>query len=192
MAALRKRNDIPALALQFLILTTARRNEALHAKWPDVNLEERLWLCPIEDMKGKRVHIVPLSDSAIEILEYIRKSGLNEDGNPFIFVGMKKGKSISEKTMARVLATFGYEATPHGFRSTMRDWAGDETEHSREVAELSLAHKIGDATEQAYRRGTAIKKRSALMQDWADYLAGKHETDEEHGNLVPFRARKAK
>jgi integrase len=62
-------------------------------------------------------------------------------------------------------------ATTHGFRSTFRDWAGDCTSFSREIAEMALAHAVGDETEVAYRRSTALAKRRALMNEWADYCA---------------------
>ena len=60
-------------------------------------------------------------------------------------------------------------ATPHGFRSTFRDWAGDKTNFSREVAEAALAHIVGDRSEQAYRRETAFAKRRDLMEAWGQY-----------------------
>ena len=62
--------------------------------------------------------------------------------------------------------------TVHGMRSAFRDWAGEETDHPREVAEAALAHTVGDAAEQAYRRGDALAKRRRLMDEWTDYLAG--------------------
>ena len=61
--------------------------------------------------------------------------------------------------------------TAHGFRSTFRDWAGDETHFAREVAEAALAHKVGDAVERAYRRGSALEKRRQLMQAWSHYCS---------------------
>ena len=60
--------------------------------------------------------------------------------------------------------------TVHGFRSSFRDWAAEETDHPREVAETALAHVYGDATERAYRRGDALTKRLVLMTDWDAYL----------------------
>ena len=59
--------------------------------------------------------------------------------------------------------------TPHGFRSAFRDWAGDATSFPRDVAEQALAHRVGDATERAYRRADALDKRRKLMTAWADY-----------------------
>jgi integrase len=62
--------------------------------------------------------------------------------------------------------------TTHGFRSTFRDWCGDEADAPEELAEHALAHKIGDATQRAYRRRKALKKRAVLMENWAAYCAG--------------------
>ena len=61
------------------------------------------------------------------------------------------------------------DATMHGFRSSFRDWVGNETNFPREVAEAALAHVVGDAAEQAYRRGDALEKRRQLMGAWAKY-----------------------
>ena len=61
------------------------------------------------------------------------------------------------------------EITVHGFRSTFRDWAGEETEFAREVVEAALSHVVGDTTERAYRRGDALEKRRKLMEAWAAF-----------------------
>ena len=60
--------------------------------------------------------------------------------------------------------------TVHGFRSSFRDWCGEETDHPRELAEAALAHTVGDTVERAYRRGDALQKRQDLMNAWADYV----------------------
>lgn len=70
-------------------------------------------------------------------------------------------------------------ATPHGFRSAFRDWVGDETTFPREIAEGCLAHNVGNAVEQAYRRGDALAKRRALLEAWVSYLK-----DVSKGNVV--------
>ena len=77
---------------------------------------------------------------------------------------------MSDQTMDALLARMGVDATPHGFRSTFRDWAGDCTDHPREIAEASLAHVLGSDTERAYRRRDAFAKRRSLMTDWADFI----------------------
>jgi integrase len=98
---------------------------------------------------------------------------------------MKPGKPTSTGTMERALDRMGVAVTVHGFRSTFRDWAGDRTTFPRELAELALAHAVGDETEQAYRRSDALEKRRPLMKAWADYCAG------ERGKVVPLRQKGA-
>jgi integrase len=75
------------------------------------------------------------------------------------------------------------DLTAHGFRSTFRDWAGNETDFPRELAEQALAHAIGDKAEQAYRRSDALERRRRLMTAWADYCS-KAAT----GKVLPLRA----
>ena len=64
------------------------------------------------------------------------------------------------------------DVTTHGFRSSFRDWAGEETSFAREVAEAALAHTVGDATERAYRRADALEKRRKLMEAWGKFVTG--------------------
>src|SRR5262249_17050156 len=93
------------------------------------------------------------------------------------------GKPLSPMTLEMVLRrTKAGGATPHGFRSSFRDWAGNETQFPRELAETALAHVIGDLSEQAYRRSDALERRRALMEAWADFC-----TAETGGNVVPLR-----
>ena len=71
--------------------------------------------------------------------------------------------------MTMVLRRMGVDVTVHGFRSAFRDWAGDRTNHAREVIEAALAHRVGNQTELAYRRSDALEKRRQLMEAWAQY-----------------------
>jgi integrase len=73
-------------------------------------------------------------------------------------------------TLSAVLRRMSVLAVPHGFRSTFRDWCAEQTDHPREVAEMALAHAIGNKVEAAYRRGDLFDKRKQLMQDWGDYV----------------------
>ncbi len=182
MAALRAQGGGASAALQFIILTAARQQEALGATWAEIDLEAKLWTVPANRMKGGREHIVPLSDAAVAILASLYR----EDGNPYVFVGAKAGANLSNHLPRKLLKQIGgADVTMHGFRSSFRDWCGDHTEFPREVAEAALAHAVGDATEQAYRRGTALEKRRALMQAWAAYCSS---TPDETGRVVPFKA----
>jgi integrase len=134
-------------------------------------------------MKAAREHRVPLSGRALAILEKLFEAKTGE----FIFAGQRAGKPLSSKAMEMMLRRLKMEGvTVHGFRSTFRDWAGNETHFPREVAEAALAHVIGDKAEQAYRRGDALEKRRALMEAWAGYCEPKPSS-----NVVPLSKRGA-
>jgi integrase len=179
--------DVAAFALDFLILTGARTAEVLGARWGEINLEQRVWDIPGPRMKSGRRHLVPLADDALAILGAMPRVA----GNPFIFPGRGpnrgQGKTASGRrhsrpkegfapltaeTFRRLLRRMGRSSVvPHGFRSSLRDFAGNETKVAREVAEAALAHVVGDRTEQAYRREDALERRRELMDLWAGYLS---------------------
>jgi integrase len=153
-------------ALEFLILTAGRTDEVLSARWSEINLDEALWVIPPERMKEAAEHRVPLVDRAIEILRALPREG------DLVFIGSKPGRPMGKMTFLKIIKAMGYDdITTHGFRSCFRDFAGDMTSFPREVAEAALAHKIGDASEQAYRRGDALAKRRRLMEAWGAYCA---------------------
>lgn len=163
---IRKVHTIPALALEFTVLTAARTNETLGAKWSEVDLEKRIWTIPAERMKAKHEHRVPLPTAVINILQQA-KPYQNSD---YVFPGSRNGKSLSNMSMAMLLRRIHREkCTVHGFRSSFRDWCGDQTNFPREIAEAALAHKVGNKVEQAYRRRNALDKRRELMCDWSEY-----------------------
>ncbi len=170
---LRLHEALAARALEFLILTAARSGEVLNARWHEINLDDDVWTVPAERMKGvagsRREHRVPLTDSALAILQPLHDTRIND----WIFPGQTPNRPLSGMAMEMLLRRMKVsDATPHGFRSSFRDWAGDETSFPREVAEMCLAHKIGDDTEIAYRRSDALKKRRALLEAWANYCSG--------------------
>jgi integrase len=104
--------------------------------------------------------------------------------SPLIFPGQSKYTPASGNAFARLLKRMGRDGvTTHGMRSAFRDWAGDETDFPREVAEAALAHAVGDATEHAYRRGSALEKRRALMAMWGAFVSGAEPVD----NIAPFK-----
>ena len=153
-----------AAALEFTILTAARRGESLNAHWDEIDLEKKLWTVPAGRMKAGREHTVPLSDRAVEILEALPRSGK--------FVFAKEGKRLAITSLQKLLGRMDAGYTLHGFRSSFRDWAGELTNFDRETIEHALAHKLPDRVEAAYRRGTAIEKRRRVMQAWSDYCGG--------------------
>lgn len=173
MAALAERDGTGALALQFLILTAARSGEVRGATWSEFDLEAGLWIIPAVRMKAKREHRVPLAPRALALLRKLGKGKANE----LVFPGKKEGNPMSDMTLAKVLTRMGLDVTPHGFRSTFRDWVYEETDTAREVAEAALAHAVGDATEKAYRRGDALEKRRKLMQEWESFCFSSGKTN---------------
>jgi integrase len=165
MADLRTREGIAGLALEFLVLTAARSGEVKGARWSEIDFERKVWNVPAERMKAGRPHSIPLSGRCIEILH-----AAAEAKNPdYIFPGQRPGQPLSSMAFDMLLRRMGREVTTHGFRSTFRDWAGNETGFPRELAEHALAHIIGDKAEQAYRRSTALERRRELMEAWARY-----------------------
>ncbi len=197
MVKLKSQTSVSAMALEFMILTAARTGEIVGARWDEINFETAVWTVPAERMKPGKPHRVPLSAPAIDVLRKLEKVRTNDfvfpgqtEGTPISNaammavlrrIAMAEAKARGEETHIRVAASgrkstklkrlyFKPDVTVHGFRSTFRDWAGEETDFPREVCEAALSHAIGDETEEAYRRGDALKKRRQLMDAWAKYL----------------------
>jgi integrase len=161
---LRKRDDISARALEFLVLTAARTGEVLGATWDEVDLPQALWTVPAARIKAGREHRVPMVPRCVEILESQPRGGL-------LFPG-RRGEPLWVNGFNHLMKQMGYTgATAHGFRSSFRDWCGEATNYPREIAEAALAHQVGSAVEQAYRRGDALAKRRQLMNAWSDYCS---------------------
>jgi len=164
---LRQLETVASLALQFTILTAARSGEVYGARWDEIDLTNKIWILPPNRMKSGRQHRVPLSDAALTVIKKCVKIRIND----WVFPGQRKDKPLSHVSMANVLSRLSVEnATPHGFRSAFRDFAGNETHFPREVCETALAHSIGDSAEQAYRREDALDKRRQLMSLWAAHI----------------------
>ena len=117
----------------------------------------------------------------MEILEEAR--ALRDGGSSLVFPSVRRGKPLATTALSELLRELGIAAVPHGFRSSFRDWAAEETDHPREVAEAALAHKVRNQIEAAYRRTDLFERRRRLMDDWATYLAGETRDPE----AVPSR-----
>jgi len=166
MAALRVADGMGARALHFAILTAARTGEVLGAKWAEFDLDARLWIVPGERMKAGKEHRVPLSEPAILFLHDLRAVRRGE----YVFAGSKSDRPLSNMSLLMCLRRLGRnDLTVHGFRSTFRDWVAEQTSFPGEVAEMALAHTIGDKVEAAYRRGDLFEKRRQLAAEWATY-----------------------
>lgn len=166
MTELRQQGGIAARALEFTILTVARTGETIEARWDEVDLAKRIWTIPPERMKAGKEHVIPLSRPAIGILQEMQRVQNGE----FVFPGGKPENHLSNMAMSSVLKRMKRVAiTVHGFRSTFRDWAGEQTQFPREVIEHALAHQLKDKAEAAYSRSTLPEKRRILMEDWAEF-----------------------
>jgi integrase len=169
MAKLRASKGTAARAVEFLALTGVRTSEARLAVWGEFDLDAAVWTIPAARMKSRVEHRVPLSPRVVAIVRERREATagthlFGDDGPPVSGTAMVKAlKRAAPKDM---------HVTLHGLRSCLRDWAAEETNHAREIAEAALAHAVGDAVERAYRRGDALEKRRALMGDWAQFCAG--------------------
>jgi integrase len=167
LAALREQQGSSARALEFTILTVARTNETIGARWSEVDFSGKVWTVPPERMKAGREHRVPLSAAAVEILRRVENAREGEQ----VFPGDRR-RALSNMAMLMLLRRMGRgDLTVHGFRSTFRTWAAECTTFPREVIEAALAHLVGDATERAYQRGDLFEKRGRLIDAWDKYCA---------------------
>ena len=162
------------LAFEFLVLTAARWNEVRGAVWEEIDPRGGVWTVPATRMKAKREHRVPLCRRATGILDEARMLG---NGTPVVFTG-GDGQQVPEKHLRQLLSKLGIAAVPHGFRSSFRDWAAEETDHPREVVEAALAHVVKNKVEAAYRRSDLFERRRRVMEDWATYLASERRDSE--------------
>ena len=161
--------EVAKLAFEFLVLTVARWSEVRWAEWSEIDQGAGVWTVPARRMKANRQHRVPLCGRALEILEAARTLG--EGAGPLVFT-RRGGKPLNDKELRWLLREQGIAAVPHGFRSSFRDWAAEETDHPREVIEAALAHVVRNRVEAAYARSDLFERRRVLMNDWARYLVG--------------------
>lgn len=165
MASLRTRPGTAARALEFLVLTAARSGEVRGARWSEI--EGDVWSVPADRMKAGKEHRVPLSKAAQKLLAALPRSA-----NSDLVFPSADDRPLSDMALTAVLRRMEVDAVPHGFRSTFRDWASERTNYPRDVAEMALAHTIGDKVEAAYRRGDLFAKRTKMMTDWAAFVGG--------------------
>lgn len=165
---LKDRNAMAAKALMFTCLTGSRTGEVLGMKWVEIDFKACLWTCPAERMKTGEIHRVPLTDEMLAIIEPLQAMA-----SEYVFEGQKRHMPLSNMSMLMLLRRMKIEdVTVHGFRSTFRDWASEVANAPREVAELSLAHKVGSNVERAYSRSDLLERRRALMERWSAFVSG--------------------
>jgi len=159
MTKLRLREGLSARVLELQILTATRPGETAGAQWDEVDLAAAIWIIPAERMKADKEHRVPLSATALSILQSLPHV------SPSIFPGVN-GRPITTAAAMKLLKELQPDITAHGFRSTFRDWAAETTKHPREVIEAAMAHRLKDKSEAAYQRGDLLIRRAKLMNDW--------------------------
>jgi integrase len=179
MEKLRRASGLGVPALEFVILTGTRTSETLNARWAEINLNERLWVVPSERMKGGKEHLVPLSEAALAVLNSLPRG----DPGDFVFPSAKDGTALSNMTLAGTLKRMGTDVTTHGFRASLRQWAGSRN-FPREICEETLAHAVGNAVERAYKREAYVEQRRALLDAWAAFLGDQGDTG---GKVVELR-----
>jgi integrase len=187
MAALATDQNVAAQCLRFIILTSARLGEALKATHSEINLEAAEWVILAARMKGRREHRVPLSPQAVELL----RSLYREAGNPYLFISSRTpGTHVVESTVTIALRDAGRSETIHGFRASFKTWAEERTNFPGIIVELSLAHRVGNAVENAYRRSDLATKRRKLMEAWGKYCCTPPAAGT--GAVVPMRRKGAR
>ena len=165
-AALQGLTGMSHRALEFLLLTVLRSGEVCGARWSEIDLEKGIWVIPAKRMKAAKEHRVPLTQSMKAVLQNQPRL----DGCDFVFPS-PRGKQLSDMALTQVMRRMGLTATPHGLRSTFRDWAAEKTNYPRELAEKAMAHKVKNAVEAAHQRGDMFEKRRVMMDSWAKFLA---------------------
>jgi len=187
MVELRQQGGNAARALELAVLTAGRTAEVIGATWAEIDLAAGVWTVPAERMKASREHRVPLSGPAHRLLGRMASERVSDAPGAHVFPGAREGAALSNMALIMVLRRMGRtDITPHGFRSSFRDWVREATAYPAEVAEAALAHTIADKTVAAYARGDLIEKRRRLMDEWADFCGRPAPTT--GGEVVPLRA----
>ncbi|MDP6787145.1 MAG: integrase arm-type DNA-binding domain-containing protein [Rhodospirillales bacterium] len=181
IADLRRQDGVAARGLEFQILTAARTGEILGMTWAEYDAATAVWTVPADRTKTGKPHRVPLSPVAVNVLDAMAKVRQSD----FVFPGGRAARPLSSMAFLMTLRRMGRgDLTAHGFRSTFRDWAAERTGYPNEVAEMALAHAVGDKVEAAYRRGDLFEKRVRIMADWATFCSTVQDGD---GTVVPIR-----
>ncbi len=171
MKNLRKLDSISAKALEFLVLTAVRSGSVRQAEWSEIDLKNALWVIPAEHTKSRQEHRVPLQPQAIQLLKSLPVMA----GTDIVFPS-PKGKALSDMALSQLMRGMRergeliHDAVPHGFRSTFRDWAAEQTAYSDEIRKAASGHTVGDAVKEAYQRTDLLDKRRNLMNAWAKFL----------------------
>lgn len=186
---LKQRDGMGTKALMFLTLTACRSGEVRGMKWSELNgplsRDEPLeWVIEASRMKARRQHRVPLTEEMKSLLR-----SLPQDSKTDLVFPSTTGTELSDMTLSATMkrmhvadckdsgsgfidATSKKPAVPHGIRSTFRDWAAEKG-YENDMAEIQLAHEVGNAVTRAYRRTAMVERRRKMMADWGNFLEGR-------------------
>ena len=188
MSKLRQNESISAKALEFLILTAVRSGSVRMAEWSEFDLDRKLWVIPAEHTKARQEHRVPLQPQAIKLLESLPVMA----GTNIVFAS-PSGKALSDMALSQLMrgmrerGELTVEAVPHGFRSSFRDWAAEQTAYPDEIRKVASGHAVGDSVKEAYQRTDLLDKRRKLMNEWGNFLS--KTTSTEINNVRRLRAK---
>jgi len=186
MSKLRQNQSMSAKALEFLILTAVRSGSVRMAEWSEFDLDKKLWVIPAEHTKARQEHRVPLQPQAIKLLKSLPVMA----GTNIVFAS-PSGKALSDMALSQLMrgmrerGELTVDAVPHGFRSTFRDWAAEQTAYPDEIRKVASGHAVGDAVKEAYQRTDLLDKRRKLMEQWAKFLS--QASDERKNMVIPLR-----
>ena len=143
-------SELVKLGLELTILCATRTSETLRAKWSEIDVQTVTWTIPGARMKGGVDHRIPLSSRCVEILTHAQALA---NGSQYVFPGRAPAKPLSNMAFLMALRRMQrHDVTTHGFRSSFRNWAAEQTNFPRAVCEAALAHALRDKTEAAYHR----------------------------------------
>ena len=186
MSKLRSNPSLSAKALELLILTAVRSGSVRIAEWSEIDLDNALWIIPAEHTKARQEHRVPLQAQAIKLIKSLPKLA----GSNLIFPS-RTGKALSDMAFSQLMrgmrerGELTVEAVPHGFRSTFRDWAAEQTAYPDEIRKAASGHTVGDSVKAAYQRTDLLDKRRNLMNEWANYI--EHPNAKQSDNVRTLR-----
>ena len=186
MSKLRGNSSISAKAVEFLILTAVRSGSVRQAEWSEIDFEKMLWTIPPEHTKARQEHRVPLQNQAVQVLRSLPKLA----GSNVIFPS-PRGKALSDMALSQLMrgmrerGELTVEAVPHGFRSSFRDWAAEQTNYPDEIRKAASGHAVGDSVKEAYQRTDLLDKRRELMNAWANFLD--MPSNEKGNTITPIR-----
>jgi integrase len=185
MQKIAARPELSARAIEVIVQTVARTAEVQTMRWDQLDLSKGIWDLKPDATKNDRAKRTPLPR---QTLAYLREAH-EERVSDFVFPGRSLGKPMSNMTMLKHLKeiTGDNSVTVHGFRSTFRNWAREETDFAREDIEHCMHHILGDAAELAYKTAEALRKRRAVLQQFTDYAMGSPSS----GKVLPYKRKAA-